>query len=39
MSLLTGVSTSGYYVRTGQSPAIAQIAALMQDPAAPVSKL
>ena len=26
MSLLTGVTTSGYYVRTGQSPSIAQFA-------------
>jgi sugar/nucleoside kinase (ribokinase family) len=32
MSLLTGVTTSGFYVRTGQSPSIAQIAAAMQDP-------
>jgi sugar/nucleoside kinase (ribokinase family) len=29
MSLLTGVATSGFYVRTGQSPGIAQIAELM----------
>jgi hypothetical protein len=33
MSLLTGVTTSGFYVRTGQSPSIAQVAAMMQDPA------
>ncbi len=33
MSLLTGVTTSGYYVRTGQSPSIAQLAAMLQDPA------
>jgi sugar/nucleoside kinase (ribokinase family) len=33
MSLLTGVTTSGYYVRTAQSPSIVQIAAMMQDPA------
>jgi sugar/nucleoside kinase (ribokinase family) len=32
MSLLTGVTTSGYYVRTAQSPSIAQIAAMMQEP-------
>jgi sugar/nucleoside kinase (ribokinase family) len=32
MSLLTGVTTSGYYVRTGQSPSIAQIATMMMDP-------
>ena len=32
MSLLTGVTASGYYVRTGQSPSIAQIAAFMQEP-------
>jgi sugar/nucleoside kinase (ribokinase family) len=31
MSLLTGVSTSGYYVRTAQSPSIPQIAAMLQD--------
>jgi sugar/nucleoside kinase (ribokinase family) len=31
MSVLTGVTTSGYYVRTAQSPSIAQIAAMMQD--------
>ena len=28
-SLLTGVATSGFYVRTGQSPGVAQIAELM----------
>jgi sugar/nucleoside kinase (ribokinase family) len=33
MSLLTGVTTSGFYVRSGQSPSIPQIAALMQEPA------
>jgi hypothetical protein len=31
MSVLTGVTTSGYYVRTAHSPSIAQIAAMMQD--------
>ena len=31
MSLLTGVSTSGHYVRTAQSPSVPQIAALMRD--------
>jgi len=34
MSVLTGVTTSGYYVRTAQSPSIAQLAAMMEDPAA-----
>ena len=34
MSLLTGVTTSGYYVRTAYSPSIAQIAAMMLEPAA-----
>lgn len=29
MSVLTGVTTSGYYVRTAQSPTIPQIAAMM----------
>jgi len=33
MSLLTGVTTSGYYVRTANSPTIAQIAAMMIEPA------
>jgi len=33
MSLLTGVTTSGYYVRSGQSPSIAQVANMMTDPA------
>jgi sugar/nucleoside kinase (ribokinase family) len=33
MSLLTGVMTSGFYVRSGQSPSIPQVAAMMQDPA------
>jgi hypothetical protein len=32
-SLLAGVATSGYYVRTARSPSIAQIAAMMQEPA------
>ncbi len=32
MSLLAGVTASGFYVRTGQSPSIAQIAAMMRDP-------
>jgi len=30
-SLLIGVSTSGHYVRTGQSPGIANLAAMMQN--------
>jgi len=30
-SLLTGVSTSGFYVRTGRSPAIPEIAGLLRD--------
>ncbi len=29
--LLTGVGTSGYYVRTGQSPNVTQLAGLLQD--------
>lgn len=29
-SLLTGVATSGFYVRTGQSPAIADLAAMLR---------
>jgi sugar/nucleoside kinase (ribokinase family) len=29
LSLLTGVSTSGYYVKTGQSPEIADLACLL----------
>jgi sugar/nucleoside kinase (ribokinase family) len=33
MSVLTGVTTSGYYVRTAQSPTIAQVAAMMKEPA------
>ena len=33
MSLLTGVTTSGFYVRTAHSPSIPQIAAMMQDTA------
>ena len=32
MSVLTGVTTSGYYVRTAQSPSIQQIAAMMLEP-------
>jgi hypothetical protein len=32
MSLLCGVTTSGYYVRTGHSPSIAQIAEMMTHP-------
>lgn len=32
MSVLTGVTTSGYYVRSGQSPTIPQVAATMTDP-------
>jgi sugar/nucleoside kinase (ribokinase family) len=32
MSLLTGVTTSGYYVRSGESPSIAQVADMMTDP-------
>jgi sugar/nucleoside kinase (ribokinase family) len=32
MSLLTGVTTSGFYVRTAHSPSIAQIAAMMIEP-------
>src|SRR5580658_1241575 len=31
MSVLTGVTTSGYYVRTAHSPSIPQLAAMMQD--------
>ncbi len=31
MSVLTGVSTSGFYVRTAQSPTIAQLAGMMRD--------
>jgi sugar/nucleoside kinase (ribokinase family) len=31
MSVLTGVTTSGYYVRTAQSPTIRQLAELMQN--------
>jgi hypothetical protein len=33
MSVLTGVTTSGYYVRTAQSPSIAQVAAMLKEPA------
>jgi sugar/nucleoside kinase (ribokinase family) len=33
MSVLTGVTTSGYYVRTAQSPTIAQVVAMMTEPA------
>lgn len=32
MSVLTGVTTSGYYVRTAQSPTIPQLAAMMLAP-------
>ncbi len=38
MSLLTGVTASGYYVRTGQSPSIAQVANMMKDPTLPLSQ-
>jgi hypothetical protein len=38
MSLMAGVTASGYYVRTGQSPTIAQVANMMQDPALPYSQ-
>jgi sugar/nucleoside kinase (ribokinase family) len=38
MSLLTGVTTSGFYVRTGQSPSIAQVANMMKDPTLPFSQ-
>jgi sugar/nucleoside kinase (ribokinase family) len=31
MSVLTGVTTSGFYVRTAQSPTIRQLAGMMQD--------
>lgn len=31
LCLLTGVTTSGYYVRTGQSPTIPQLAGMMRD--------
>lgn len=31
MSVLTGVTTSGYYVRTAQSPTISQLAEMMQN--------
>jgi hypothetical protein len=34
MSLLAGVTTSGYYVRTALSPSIPQIAAMMTEPPA-----
>jgi sugar/nucleoside kinase (ribokinase family) len=34
-SLLAGVTTSGFYVRTALSPSIAQIAAMMTEPASP----
>lgn len=33
MSVLTGVTTSGYYVRTAQSPTMAQLATMMMEPA------
>jgi len=31
LSVLTGVATSGYYVRTAKSPAISELIALLQD--------
>jgi hypothetical protein len=31
LAMLTGVTTSGYYVRTGQSPALPALAALMRE--------
>jgi sugar/nucleoside kinase (ribokinase family) len=31
MSLLTGVTTSGYYVRSGESPSITELAGMMTD--------
>ncbi len=31
LALLTGVATSGYYVRTGQSPGIADLASMLQN--------
>jgi sugar/nucleoside kinase (ribokinase family) len=34
-ALLTGVSTSGYYVRTAVSPSVGQIAELLQDASVP----
>jgi sugar/nucleoside kinase (ribokinase family) len=33
MSVLCGVTTSGYYVRTAHSPSIAQVAAMLANPA------
>jgi sugar/nucleoside kinase (ribokinase family) len=33
LSLLTGVATSGYYVRTGHSPSIPEVAGLLKDTA------
>ncbi len=38
MSLLAGVAASGYYVRTGQSPSIAQVANMLKDSAMPFSR-
>jgi sugar/nucleoside kinase (ribokinase family) len=38
MSLLTGVATSGWYVRTGQSPSIAQVSNMLKDSALPFSR-
>jgi len=38
MSLLTGVAASGWYVRTGQSPSIVQVANLLKDPAVPFAR-
>ncbi len=31
MSVLTGVTTSGYYVRTGHSPAVSQLVGMLRD--------
>jgi hypothetical protein len=31
MSVLTGVTTSGFYVRTAKSPSIADLAGMMQN--------
>lgn len=38
MSVLAGVTTSGYYVRTGKSPSIPQLAQLLRDPAVSYSE-
>ena len=37
-SLMTGVTTSGYYVRSGQSPTITQLAGMMVDPSISYAK-